>query len=108
MWDVDQQVFHVGVHVFSLEIKDIYFLIGLSHPGAWETLTEGRGGGLSMSEYIRLYYDPGAEWHKGKVAIRGVWVLTLKIILFTIARMAGSASPHMALQSYFQYTIECT
>jgi hypothetical protein len=34
--------------------------------------------------------------------------LTLRTILFTIARMAGSATPHMALHSYFQYAIECT
>ena len=24
MWDVDQKVFHVGVHVISLDIEDIY------------------------------------------------------------------------------------
>ena len=30
MWDVDQQVFHVGVHTLSLDIEDVYFLIGLS------------------------------------------------------------------------------
>jgi hypothetical protein len=34
--------------------------------------------------------------------------LTLRTILFTIAQMAGSYAPHMALQSYFQYAIECT
>jgi hypothetical protein len=34
--------------------------------------------------------------------------LTLRTILFTIARMARSSAPHMALQSYFQYAIECT
>jgi hypothetical protein len=61
-----------------------------------------------MSEYIRLYCEPGAERHKGEVAIRGVCDLTLRTILFTIARMAGSSSPHMALQIYFQYAIECT
>jgi hypothetical protein len=30
MWDLDQQVFHVGVHMLTLDIKDIYFLTGLS------------------------------------------------------------------------------
>jgi hypothetical protein len=30
MWDVDQQVFHVGVHTLSLDIEDVYFLTGLS------------------------------------------------------------------------------
>jgi hypothetical protein len=61
MWDVDQQVFHVGVHVISLDIKDIYFLTGLSRRGAHVTLTGGRGGGLSMSEYIRRHCEPEAE-----------------------------------------------
>jgi hypothetical protein len=107
MWDSKQQVFHVGVHVLSLDIEDIYFLTRLSHHGACVTLTGGRGGGLPMSEYIRRHCEPDAEKHKGKVAIRGVRDLTLRTILFTIARMAGSASPHMALQSDFQYAIEC-
>jgi hypothetical protein len=39
MWDVEQQVFHVGVHVLSLDIEDIYFLTGLSRCGTWVSLT---------------------------------------------------------------------
>jgi hypothetical protein len=70
MWDVDQQVFHVGVHVISLDIEYIYFLIGLSHRGAHVTLTGARGGGMSMSEYICRYCEPDVERRKGKVAIR--------------------------------------
>jgi hypothetical protein len=108
MWDVNQQVFHVGVHVLSLDIEDIYFLMGLSHRGAHVTLTGGQGGGFPMSKYIHRHCEPEAERCKGKVAIRGVWDMTLRTILFTIAWMARSASPHMALQSYFQYAIECT
>jgi hypothetical protein len=72
MWDVDQQVFHVGAHVLSLDIEDIYFLMGLSRRGSHVTLTGGRGGGLPMSEYLRRYCDPEAERRKGKVSIRGV------------------------------------
>jgi hypothetical protein len=98
----------VGVHVLSLDIEDIYFLTGLSRCGAQVTLTGGRGGGLLMSEYIRLYCEPRVERHKGKVDIRGVHDMTLRTILFTITQMAESASPHMALQSYFQYAIEFT
>jgi hypothetical protein len=60
-----------------------------------------------MSEYIRRHYEPDVERRKGKVAIRGVQDLTLRTILFTIAQMVGSVSPHMVLQSYFQYAIEC-
>jgi len=61
-----------------------------------------------MSEYIRRHCEPEAERHKGKVAVRGVQDLTLRTIIFTIARMVGSSSPHMALQRYFQYVVECT
>jgi hypothetical protein len=88
-------VFHVGVHVLSLDIEGIYFLTGLSHRGAHVTLIGGRGGGFLMSEYIHLHCEPKAERRKGKVAIRGVQELNLPTILFTIARMVGSASPHM-------------
>jgi hypothetical protein len=39
MWDVDQQLFHVGVHTLTLDIKDIYFLTGLSWHGYHTSLT---------------------------------------------------------------------
>ena len=101
MWDPGQQVFQVGVHTLSLEIEDIYFLTGLSRRGYYVSLTGSRGGGLQMSEYFRIHCVPEAERKKGKVAIWGVRYLTLCTILFTIARMARSSTPHMALQSYF-------
>jgi hypothetical protein len=108
MWDPDQQVFNVGAHTLSIDIEDIYFLTGLSRCGYYVSLTGSRGGGLKMSEYCNQYCVPEAERKKGKVAIWGVTDLTLRTILFMIARMAGSSAPHMALQSYFQYAIECT
>jgi hypothetical protein len=101
MWDLDQKVFNVGAHTLSINIEDIYFLIGLSRRGYYVSLTSSRGGGLNMSEYCNQYYVPEAERKKGKVAIWGVTDLTLCTILFTIARMSGSSAPHMALQSYF-------
>jgi hypothetical protein len=107
MWDVNQQVFHVGAHLLSLDIEDIYFLMGLSHHGSHVTLTGGRGGGLPMSEYLHRYCDPEAERHKGKVSIRGVQELPLQNIIFTITRMVWITSPCMSLQIYFQYEVEC-
>jgi hypothetical protein len=107
MWDPDQQVFHVGMHTLTIDIEDIYFLTGLSRRGSHVTLTGARRGGRKMSEYVRDHCEPAAERREGKVAIWGVRDITLRTILWTIARMAGSASPHMALQSYFQYALEC-
>jgi hypothetical protein len=94
MWDLNQQVFHVGVHTLSLNIEYIYFFTGLSPHGYHMSLTDNKGGGMPMSEYCHLHYVPEAERKKGKVYIRD---LTLRTILFTIARMAGSSTPHMAL-----------
>jgi hypothetical protein len=83
-------------------------LTGLSRRGYYVSLMGSRGGGLKMSEYCNQYCVPEAKRKKGKVVIWGVTDLTLRTILFTISQMAGSSAPHMALQSYFQYAIECT
>jgi hypothetical protein len=107
MWDVNEQAFHVGVHILTIYIEDIYFLIGLSHCGSWVTLTCIRGGGEPMKYYISYHYVSRTEKHSSKVAIRDVRYFSLRTILYTITRMAGSSPPHMALQIHFQYALEC-
>jgi hypothetical protein len=61
-----------------------------------------------MSHYISAYCVLGTQNHSDKVAIRDVHDLPLWTILYTIAHMEGSVAPHMDLQSYFQYALECT
>jgi hypothetical protein len=34
MWDVNEQAFHVGVYTLTLDINEIYFIMGLSHRGS--------------------------------------------------------------------------
>jgi hypothetical protein len=97
MWHLDQQVFNVGSHTLTIDIEDIYFLTGLSRWGSHVILTVSRRGGMKMSEYFQEYCVPEAERQKGKVAIWGVTDITLRTILFTISRMAGSVAPHMDL-----------
>ena len=97
----------MGAHTLTIDVEDIYFLTGLSRRGSYVSLTCNRRGGMKMSEYCRDYCVPDAERQKGKVAIWGVTDITLRTILLTIARMEGSAAMHMALQSYFQYALEC-
>ena len=58
MWDVDQQLFHMGVHTLTLDIEDIYFLTGLSWHGYHASLTSGRGDRLPVSEYCHQYCVP--------------------------------------------------
>jgi hypothetical protein len=97
----------MGSHTLTIDIEDIYFLIGLSHCGSRVTLIGSRGGGEPMNHYISEHGVSGTQKHSGKVAIRDVQDLPLRTILYTINRMAGSIAPHMALQSYFQYALEC-
>jgi len=52
MWDVNKHVVHEGVHTLTIDIKDIYFLTGLSHRGSWVLLTDSRGGGEPMDLYV--------------------------------------------------------
>jgi hypothetical protein len=75
----------VGAHILSLDIKFIYFLIGLSCHGSHVTLTGNRGGVLPMSEYVCWYCEPRAERCKEKVSIRDVQDIPLQTILFTIS-----------------------
>jgi hypothetical protein len=72
MWDVNEQAFHVGAHILTIDIKDIYFLTGLSRRGSRVMLTGSKGGGEPMSHYISAHCVPGTHKHRGKVAIRDV------------------------------------
>ena len=72
MWVVNQQEFHVGAHILTIDIGDIYFLIKLSHPGSRVSLTGSRGGGAPMNHYINEHCVSGMQKHSGKVAIRDV------------------------------------
>jgi hypothetical protein len=107
MWDVEQQVFHVGDYILMIDIEDIYFLTGLSYGGARVTLTGIRGGGEPMSHYINAHCVPDTQKSSDKVAIRNVHDLPLWTILYTTTCMEGSEAPHMAIKSYFQYALEC-
>jgi len=107
MWDVDQHVFCGGTHIFEIDIKDIYFLTGLSRRVARVTLTGSRGGGEPTSHYISAHCVPGFKRHSVKVIIRDICDLPLRTILYTIVHMAGREDPHIALQRDFQYALEC-
>jgi hypothetical protein len=60
-----------------------------------------------MDYYVAHHCALGTEKHSGKFSIIDVLDLPLHTILYTITQMEGSVYPHMALQSHFQYAIEC-
>jgi hypothetical protein len=78
------------VNTLTLEIDDIYFLMGLSHRGSRVSHSRSRGGGEPIEYYVAHHYVPGTEEHSGKDVIRYVRYLPLRTILYTITQMERS------------------
>ena len=86
---------------------DIYFLTNLLRHGAPLSLSSFTRGGDSARDYIRRYCREGSQPSRdSKINIRDVTDRSLRTILFTFARLAGSAALHVANRSYMQYTLE--
>ena len=89
-------------------VEDIYFLIGLSRRGLPISLSGSALGGETVRDYILQHCHPGTEPSKdGKINIRNVRDFPLRTILFTIAKLSGSATLHVANISYMKYALEC-
>ena len=56
-WDLDSESFHINEMSLTIEVEDIYFIIGLSQRGEVVNLfSRGPRGGLTIDEYIAIYY----------------------------------------------------
>ena len=62
-WDLDSESFHIDGISLTIEVEDIYFIIGLSRRGEVVNLHSrgGPGGGLNIDKYIAMYYYPDIE-----------------------------------------------
>ena len=61
-WDLDSESFHIDGMLLSIEIEDIYFIIGLSRRGEVVNLRSCKpGGGLTIDEYIVAYFFPDTK-----------------------------------------------
>lgn len=106
MWDHIDQAFHVAPHILSVEIKDVYFLIGLSMRGAWTILIVHRGTNLSTDEYIARYYIVVTQKSSENIMIKDIVSHPLLMILFTITKLVGSNGPHLASKAQMAYVLE--
>ena len=59
MWNREQQYFKVGAHILTVEVEDIYFLIGLSRWGSPISLTGSHGGDITTQKLIDRHCIPG-------------------------------------------------
>ena len=79
----------------TIEVEDIYFIIGLFRWGEVVKLCSGRlEGGLTIDEYIYVYYYSDIEKVGSQIPTNSIQVLGLKAILLTLGRIAGLASFH--------------
>lgn len=89
-------------------IDDIYFLMGLSRLGAPNSFSGFTRGGELVRYYIRQFCQEGSQTSRvGNINTRDVEDLPLRTILFTLSKLAGSATLHLENRSYMQYALEC-
>ena len=69
--------------------------------------SRGPGGGLTIDEYIAVYYYPDTEKVESRIRTNSIQVLGLKAILLTLRRIAGIASLHQASWPLMFYVVEC-
>ena len=96
--DLDSESFQIDGMSLTIEVEDIYFIIGISQ---WREVvnlrSRGPGGGLTIDEYIAVYCYPDMKNVGSQIPTNSIQVLGLKAILLTLGRIAGLASltrPH--------------
>ena len=80
----------VGVHILPIEVEDIYFLTGLSMRGSLVVLSGARGGETSLDDIIDQHCSLGTESQYGKLQIKSLVDIPLRIVVYTIGKVAGT------------------
>ena len=92
----------------SIEVEDIYFIIGLSRRGEMVNLrSRGPGGGLTIDEYIAVYYFPETKKVGSQISTNSIQILGLKAILLALGRIARLDSLNQASRPMMFYAVEC-
>ena len=105
-WDVEEEAFMIDQMPLRIEVEDIYFIKGLSRRGE---VVHSRGrtrNSLSVDDYVHIYC-PGHRKVGSQISIPTVESLSLRIILFTIARVNGSSSLHQASRVNMSVAVDC-
>ena len=107
-WDPESESFHINGMSLSIKIEDIYFITGLSWQGEVVNLrSRGPGGGLTIDEYIAVYYFLDTEKVGSQIQKNSIQVLGLKAILLALGRITRLASLHQASRPLMFYAVEC-
>ena len=93
-WDPDSKSLQKDGMSLTIEVEDIYFIIGISRWGKVVNLHSRGGprGGLTIDEYIAVYFYPDIEKVGIQVPTNAIQVLGLKAILLILGSITGLAS----------------
>ena len=107
-WDSDTEAFQNDGIPLRLEVEDIYFITGLSCRGEIVNLrARGVGGGLTIDEYIVVYFLLDTKTDGIQVPVNDIRNLSLKFIVLVLGMIAGLTSLHQDSRALMFYTVEC-
>ena len=107
-WDPNTEDIQLDGMPLRLEVKYIYFIIGLSWKGEVAKLQAcGVRQGLPIEDYIYFYFLPYTEKIKIQVLVNSNQILSLKVIALVLVRIEWVASLHQAYRNLMFYSIEC-
>ena len=93
-WEPEEDCFIIDQMPIRIEVEDIYFITGLSRRGEPVDLHGKPLGGLTVEDYVHVYCVEGSKKVGTQISIKDLRDLHIKILLFTIGRVAGSTSLH--------------
>jgi len=107
-WDPNSESFNLDGKQLRIEIKDIYFLTGLSCRGEVVNLkARGVGSAMKIEEYIDAHCVAGTEKVGNQLPIKAIKNISLKIVVLILTRIIGSTLLQQASRSLIFYSVEC-
>ena len=104
-WEPEEDCFIIDQMPIHIEVEDIYFITGLSRRGDPVDLHGKPLGGLTVDDYVHVYCVEGSKKVWTQIAIKYLRELHMKILLFTIGRVAGSTSLHQASRTQMSIAV---
>lgn len=90
LWDINHEIFVIGDQELELKTSNIYFITGLSRRGELVNLYGSHPIRASISSLLAAHCHEALKSKSWKIEISSVWDLTLRVLLLTINRVAGS------------------
>ena len=106
-WSIEDDAFMINQMPLRIEVEDIYFITSLSRRGEVVHSTSWTQGSLSVEDYVHIYCPWLPDKIGSQIPIKHVESLSLRILLFTIARINESTSLHKVSRLSMSLVMEC-